>query len=144
MKRGLSGRLALDTSTLIELMFSTPSGIVLKEALKEGLVEACTTELSIAELRYVLCRRLGLAESNERIEKLLVSGYITVEDISTLIIDASRYKCERTISLADCFCLVLAHKSFCSCLFARKEKELAKEMQKKPFDIEVLFLEDYR
>jgi len=136
--------LALDTSALIELTFSTPAGLKLKEALKNGLVEAHTTELSIAELRYILCRRLGQTESNERIDKLLASGYISIEDTGSLIKDASKYKCERAISLADCFCLALARKSFSKALFAKKEKDLIKEMRKKPFNIEILFLEDYK
>lgn len=144
MKKGLSGRLALDTSALIDLTFLTPAGFKLKEALKGGLVEAYTTELSIAELRYILCRRLGLIESNERADKLLASGYISVEDTHLLINDASRYKCERAISLADCFCLALARKSFCRALFAKEEKDLVREMQRKPFDVEILFLEDYK
>lgn len=143
MKKELSGRLVLDTSVLIELIFSTLSGLKLKQALKNGLVEAHTTELHIAELRYILCRRLGLTESSERIDKLLASGYITVEDISPLILDASKYKCERAISLTDCFCLASAPKPFYSAIFARREKDLLKEMQRKPFDREIIFLEDY-
>jgi hypothetical protein len=67
------------------------------------------------------------------VDKLLASRYISVEDTHPLINEASKYKCERTISLADCFCLA----------FARKEKDLVKEMQRKPFDVEILFLEDY-
>jgi len=143
MKRDLSGRLVLDTSALIELIFSTSTGLKLKKALIDGLAEACTTELNIAELRYILCRTLGLIESNEKVDKLLASGYITVEGTSSLILDASKFKCERAISLTDSFCLALAHKSFYSALFARREKDLVKEMQKKPFDVEILFLEDY-
>jgi len=143
MKRDLSGRLALDASALIELTFSTPTGLKLREALKSGAVEAHTTELGISELRYVLCRSLGYTESNERVDKLSASGYIAIEDTSPLIIDASKYKCERAISLADCFCLALAHNLFCTALFARREKDLVGEMQRKPLDIEILFLEDY-
>jgi len=144
MKKELSGRLSLDTSAMIELMFSTPTGLELKEALRNGSVEAYTTELHIAELRYILCRRLGSTESNERVDKLLASGYITTEDTSPLILDASAYKCERAISLADCFCLALAHRSLCRATFARREKDLAAEMQRKSFDIEIIFLEDYK
>jgi len=78
MKRDLSGRLALDTSALIEVIFSTPAAFKLKEILKGGLVEAHTTKFNIAEMRCILCRRVGLAESNERVGKLLASGYISV------------------------------------------------------------------
>lgn len=143
MKKGLSGRLALDTSALIELIFASAGGLRLKEALKGGLVEGYTTEISITELRYILCRRLGLAESNERTDKLLASGYISIEDTLPIIKDTSRYKCERAISLADCFCLALTHKTACCALFAKREKDLITEMQKKPFDVEILFLKDY-
>lgn len=143
MKKGLSGRLALDTSVLIELMFASPAGLKLKEALKDAVIEAYTTELNIAELKYILCRKIGLTESTERVNKLLASGYVSIEDTMPLVDAASKYKCERTISLADCFCLALAHKTSCNTLFARREKELIKEMKKKTFNVKILFLEDY-
>jgi len=91
----------------------------------------------------VLCRRLSLAESSERVDKLLESGYLVIGDTYSLIYSASRYKCERAVSLADCFCLALAHRSSCSALFAGREKDLVEEIQRKPFDVEILFLEDY-
>ena len=144
MKGDLSGQYALDTSALIELMFSTTPGLKLKEAMKDTSVEASTTEIHIAELRYILCRRLGPVNSNECVDKLLASGYVAVEETSSLILEASKIKCERAISLADCFCLALAKKLFCRALFARREIDLAKEMKKKPFEIETRFLEDYR
>jgi len=144
MKRDLSGRLALDASALIELVFSTPAGLKLREALKNEAIEAYTTEIGIAELRYVLCRRLGPVESRERVDKLLASGYIAIEDTATLIDDASKYKCERALSLADCFTLALAYKDYCSALFARREDELIQEIKRSPLETDVLFLEDYR
>jgi len=143
MKRGLSGRLAIDASALIELVFSTASGLKLKEALEKDLIVAYTTELGIAELMYIICRKRGLKESKQRVDKLLASGYIQVEDASPLLEDAARLKCEKPISLADCFCLALAHKNGLTALFARRETDLTKEMRKKPFDVKVLFLEDY-
>jgi len=143
MKGDLRGRLALDTSALIELIFSTKSGLKLKEAMKDLSVEASTTELHVAELRYILCRRLGLVSSKERVDKLLASGYVTVEETSPLILDASEYKCKRAISLADCFCLALAKKSFGGAVFARRESDLSREMTKEQFDVEIIFLEDY-
>ena len=144
MKGDLSGKLALDASALIELVFSTPTGLKLRKALEKEVVEAYTSELGIAELRYVLCRRLGWTESENRVDKLLASGYVRVEGMSLLIKEASKYKCERAISLADCFCLALARKNSCKSLFARREVDLTKEMQKKTFDVEILFLEDYK
>jgi predicted nucleic acid-binding protein len=143
MRRDLKGRLSLDTSTLIELLYSTKVGLKLREAMKELLIDPLTTELHVAELRYILCRRLGTESSKEKVDKLLASGYITVEEMSSLILDASEYKCKRAISLADCFCLALAKKSFGGAIFARRESELVEEMTKEQFDVEIIFLEDY-
>jgi len=143
MKRDLSGSLVLDASALIEAMFLSPMGSRLVEALEKNLVIAYATEFNIAELRYIACRKLGLIESKERVDKLLASGFIHVEETSFLIEEAARLKCERAISLADCFCLALARRFACRALFARREGDLVKEMRKKPFDVEILFLEDF-
>ena len=142
MKQGLKGRLAIDTSALIELIYCGAPGQNLKKALESDVVEAWTSEIAIAELRYVLCRRLGCRESNERVNKLLASGYLKVEDTLTVINEASKTKCGRAISLPDCFTIALAQKIEGSALFARKEQDLTKEMQKKPFEVKIIFLED--
>lgn len=144
MKRDLSGSLVLDASALIEALFFSPMGLRLVEALERNLVIAYTTEPNIAELRYIACRKLGLVGSKERVDKLLASGYIHVEETSFLIDEAARLKCERALSLADCFCLALARRFACRALFARREGDLTKEMRKKPFDVEIVFLEDYK
>ncbi len=141
-KLDLKGKLAIDTSALIELVYCDAPGQKLKEALKSDLVEAWTTELAIAELRYILCRKLGWRESSEKVNKLLASGYIKVEDTLKLIDEASKIKCRRAISLPDCFTLALAHEITGNALFARKEQDLTAEMQRKPFDVRILFLED--
>jgi predicted nucleic acid-binding protein len=141
-KLDLKGKLAIDTSALIELVYCDALGQKLKEALKSDLVEAWTTELAIAELRYILCRKLGWRESSEKVNKLLASGYIKVEDTLKLINEASKIKCRRAISLPDCFTLALAHEITGNALFARKEQDLTAEMQRKPFDVRILFLED--
>jgi predicted nucleic acid-binding protein len=142
MKPDLKGKLAVDTSALIELIYCDAPGQKLKKALESDLVEAWTTELAVAELRYVLCRKLGWHQSTERVNKLLASGYIKVEDTLKLINQASKTKCRRDISLPDCFTLALAHQMAGNALFARKEQDLTDEMQKEPFEVNILFLED--
>jgi predicted nucleic acid-binding protein len=127
---------------LIELIYCDELGQKLQKALESDLVEAWTTELTVAELRYVLCRKLGWHESTERVNKLLSSGYIKVEDTLKLINQASKTKCRRAISLPDCFTLALAHQIAGNALFARKEQDLTAEMQKEPFEINILFLEN--
>lgn len=138
----LKGKLAIDTSALIELIHSDAPGQKLKEALKNELIEAWTTELAITELRYILCRKFGWAESNGRVNMLLASGYIKVEDTLKLINEASKLKCRRAISLPDCFTLSLAIEINGNALFARREQDLAAEMQREPFEVTILFLEN--
>jgi predicted nucleic acid-binding protein len=121
-----------------------PLGVLFKDFLKSGVVEAFVSEVAVAELRYVICRKHGWAVSSKRVDDLLKSGYFRVEASSFLIEDVARLKCERALSLADCFCLALARRFAFGALFARREDDLVKEMWKKPLDVEVLFLEDYK
>ena len=143
MRRELRGAYAADTGTLLELVYGTPSGERLREAMLDESIEVVTHELAIAELRYVLCRNMGKEKAKARVEKLLSSGYLLVEDISELIETAADYKCERAISLPDCFTLSLGKERSLKVLFAGRERELADEMERTPFDIEIQFLEDY-
>jgi predicted nucleic acid-binding protein len=109
--------------------------------LESDIIKAWTTELAVAELKYILCRNLGWQESNERANKLLASGYVKVEDTFALVNEASKIKCQRAISLPDCFTLALAQKIVGGALFARKEQDLTREMRKKPFEMNIVFLE---
>jgi hypothetical protein len=138
----LEGSLVFDASSLIELVFSTARGSKLMKLMIDEEIEVHATEVAIAELGYVLCRRVGKEEARNRIDKLLSSGYVAVESISPLIESASEYKCDRAISLPDCFSMSLAKRLSLPVLFAIREKELAKEIEKHPFDVEILFLED--
>ena len=71
MMKDLKGKLAIDTSALIELIYCDNLGQKLKKALETEIVDAYTTELAIAELRYILCRKLGWQQSEEGVNKLL-------------------------------------------------------------------------
>ena len=138
----MKGKLAVDASALIELVYCEAQGQKLKQALENDLVEAWTTELALTELRYILCRKLGWSESSKRANKLLASGYFKVEDTLKLMNEAAKLKCCRAISLPDCFTIALAQEISGTALFARKEQDLTTEMQRKPFDIDVLFLDN--
>jgi len=65
MRRELAGSMAFDTSTLLELVFSTPLGLKLKEALLAEKIIGHTSEYNVFELEYVLCRRLGWARAKK-------------------------------------------------------------------------------
>ena len=96
----------------------------MKQALEDDSVQAWTTELALTELRYILCRRIGWAESSKRVNKLLESGYLTVEDTQKLVNEAAKIKCCRAISLPDCFTIALAKKIGGNALFARKRARI--------------------
>ena len=138
----MKGKLAVDASALIELTYGRAPGQKLKQALEKDAVEAWTTELAITELRYILCRKLGWTESDRRVNKLLESGYLKVENTRKLVNAAAKLKCCRAISLPDCFSIALAQKIGGSALFARTEKDLAAEMQRETFKVEVIFLDE--
>ncbi|MBO3753316.1 MAG: PIN domain-containing protein [Candidatus Brockarchaeota archaeon] len=113
----------------------------MKEAIKSETVYGNISELCVAEVGYVFCRKLGGREARVRIKNLLDSGYFFVHDDSELIEHAAEYKCKRSLSLADCFTLALAKKIDVPALFA--EAELIREISSEPFDVEILFLEDF-
>ncbi len=48
----------------------------------------------------------------------------------------------RAISLVDCFTLALGEEMEVPVMFAVKERELVREIRRKPFKIPVIFLED--
>lgn len=52
------------------------------------------------------------------------------------------FKCERAVSPADYSCIATAKLAGAKAVFARKEKELTREIERKPFDVEMLFLEE--
>jgi len=135
--------MVFDAGVLIELLFSTPGGVLIREALLKGDVFGYATELAIVEAKYILCRKLGWKEAAERIDRLILSGFIQVEDIGPLCERAAELKCKMAIALPDCFTLSLAGMLSIPALFARREHELVRELDRASLDIEVLFLEDF-
>ena len=110
MKRELAGSLVFDASAVLDLLYSTRGGVKIREALKSEKVSARITEVNLAEVMYVLCRRLGSKEAEKRVEALLESRYLDVHPASGLLRASAEYKCARKISLADCFGIALAQK----------------------------------
>ncbi|MEM3684043.1 MAG: PIN domain-containing protein [Conexivisphaerales archaeon] len=143
MKRELTGSMVFDTSALLEMLFSTPYRVKAREALKSHSLSLRVCDITMAEAEYVLCKRLGEDEAHDRITNLLKSGYVDVYPDSELIEDAAEYKCKRSLSLLNCFSLALAKRKGTPVVFARREKELEDEMSKKPFDVDILFLEEF-
>jgi len=125
------------------MVFSSEMGREIVKLLINDIILAYTTEIALTELEYILCRRIGIREARDRVNKLLKSGYVNVIETSKLRELAAEYKCRRAISLADSFLLALSKYLKIPALFARREKELIKEIEREPFDVIILFLEDY-
>jgi len=66
---------------------------------------------------------------------------IQVYSTTDLAIQTGKIKCEKAISIVDCSCIAIAKPANAKAVFARKEKELAREIERKPFDVEITFLE---
>ena len=58
-----------------------------------------------------------------------------------LYANAAEIKCERALALGDCYTIANAKVTGSIALFAFQEEELKSEMERKPFDVEILFIE---
>jgi len=140
--RGLRGNLALDSSVLIEYLMGTKTGEILREyfeTLKPEEKVGCSL-LTISEVFYVLCRLRGARFAEEKINDMLASRVLDIYGSTEVAIRAGKIKCERNISLADCSCIAVAEMTNAKAVFAEREKELVKEMERKPFNVEIIFL----
>ena len=141
-RKEIRGKIAFDTSILLEQLLSTKRGIIIKDYVVRGEIIPYITEITLTETLYVLCRHIGWNRAKEKVKLLVDSGFFIVEDLEHVREHAAQYKCKRRISLADCFTLGLAKYISAPALFTFKEKEIIEENSKEPFDIEIIFLDD--
>lgn len=142
--RGLRGNIALDSSALIEYLMGTKAGETIKEyfeTLKPEETANCSI-LAISEIFYILCRLKGVAFAEEKIDDMIKSQVLRIYNTTELAIETGKIKCERAVSIADCSCIATGKLSNAKAVFARKEKELIKEIERKPFDVEIIFLKE--
>lgn len=93
--------------------------------------------VTLTEIFYVLCRQKGEKSAKESVELIKKSVKIELEfNIREL---AGKYKCERALSLADCYVLATAKLNSAIAVF-KKEQELEDELSKKSFDISIVLL----
>ena len=136
---------------------SVHSGVLLAHFLGEDLGEVVRSHilpprnrsvycsrLAISELFYMLCRRKGEQLARELTSTLLKTNYVSVLSSDDLDMEAGHYKCSRAISLADCYVLSVAKMMSAAAVFAKREEDLRKEIGRHPFDVKLLFLEDFR
>ncbi len=132
------GSYSIDTSVLIELLSGTTLGMVVLDSIWK--LELYTTPINICEAEYVLCRIVGFEKSRGKIEALVKSNFVSIVPAEEVIHRAALIKCQRAVALPDCFTIALAEHLNVRAMFAYPEKELLREIERKPFDVEILFL----
>jgi len=138
----LRGSVTLDTSAIVEYLTGTELGRIIKEYFETLKAEErvyCSL-YSISELFYVLCRLKGSEYAAKKIDDMLTSNVIEVNNTTKMALEAGKLKCERAVSIGDCSCIATAKVTKSQAVFSQKEKELLKEMKRKPFDVKILFL----
>lgn len=124
------------------MLAGTDIGEIIENLLIEGRLEAYSSYVNVTEAEYIICRKIGHELARMKVQNLIDSNFIEFIEVEPLIHIASRIKCDRSIALADCFCIAVAETTTSTALFRFKEKELTKEMKKKPFEVQTRFLED--
>ena len=142
----LQGNTTLDTSAMIEFLIGSDLGEIIRDYLENlDAEESVHNSLySISEMYYVLNRLKGDEFATESLERILDSNIINVNSTLEMAIEAGRLKSERAISIADCSCLSTAKITDSKAVFARREKEIAREMKRKSFGVEMVFLDDFK
>jgi predicted nucleic acid-binding protein len=142
MKKEPSGNIAFDTGTLIEIVSGSEYGAYAKKLLQEGLVKGFVNEMNLGELRYMVCRASGAQKSEDAIKDIRDCGYFTISRAEECLTQAAMIKCARAISFLDCFPISLGETLGIPVLFATRECELQKEIKRRQFETEFLFLDE--
>jgi predicted nucleic acid-binding protein len=137
----LQGNLAVDTSVWIEYFLGTAKGNQFLHYLKNSTSNQIYISLStLAEVYYVICRIKGENLAQQTVQLLKSVKNLIIDNTETLTELGGSLKCKRAIALADCLNIALAQKYNCSALFAMKEAELKKEINRESFPVEIIFL----
>ncbi len=133
-------RLSLDSSVLLAYLLGEKLGERARMVLEDENRRLFLPHTAVSEAYYILCRKRGARYADGVVSLFLEGNY--AETLSSAEIDmvAGKYKCERSISLADCYVLASAKLRNASALFAQRDSDLLKEMEKRGFDVEICFL----
>jgi uncharacterized protein len=136
----LEGALTLDSSVLVEMLDGSETGSKVSKQLEQGKFSAHTSYVNLAEAGYVLCRRIGHERAISAVRALVGSSVLAIEEGADIHMLVARLKCERAISLADCYTLAVSETTGTRPVFAKREKDLDLEMSRKALLFEPLFL----
>ena len=136
----LKGNLAFDSSVLVEIFSDSELGNLVFARLQDEEVVSHTSWVNLAEATYVTCRKLGHEKARAAAKDLLDSGFINLQEDIRIHTLASGIKCDRAISLADCYTFAVADVTGSVPVFAKAETELTREIKKRPFEPPPVFL----
>jgi hypothetical protein len=137
--------LSIDSGVILAYYLGEDLGQVVRDHIFEATGrEVFHNRLCVAELCYVLCRRRGITLAAEYTKSYIDAEHSTLTSSDDVDVTAATYKCERAISLADCYVIAVAKLKLATALFARHEDDLDEETRRKPFDVPIVFLEDLK
>jgi predicted nucleic acid-binding protein len=134
------GSVALDSSVLIELIGGTEKGAAVLEALSSRRSTSHVSWVNIMETEYIVCRKVGHDRARKSVKALLESGFLRIDDNPLVHQTAASIKCQRAISIVDCYTFAVAEVTSSVPIFASEEAEIVREMKKKRFDTQPVFL----
>ena len=117
--------IVLDTGIIIEYLNEKPTQ--LQEWLNSNIflderqINLHSSEITHAELFYILCRKKSPEFARQTIEN--VQQYLTFHNELILTETAGRIKCAQSIALADCFTIATGIYLHCPILF-KEESEM--------------------
>ena len=141
-RHALPEALSIDSGVVLAYLLGEESGQIARDEILSREKGVYVSRVAVSELFYVLCRRRGERYAREVVEVLLAGGRPAVASSDEVDIEAGRYKCGRSVSLADCYVLAVAKVLKAAAVFGKREDDLARELRRKPFDVDVVFLED--
>jgi len=137
----LQGNLAVDTSVWIEFFLGTTEGNQFLQYLEKPTSNQIYISLAtLAEVYYIICRLKGGNLAKQTVKLLRAIKNLVIDNTESLTELGGSIKCKRAIALTDCLNIALAQKYNCSALFAVKEAELQKEIDRKSFSVKIIFL----
>jgi len=134
---------SLDSGVLIEMLLGTAFGRMMSGSLlSDSPITACTCHFNLSEAEYVLSRMLDRTRARMKVDNLVRSNYINLTDTAKLYANAAEIKCERALALGDCYTIANAKVTGSTALFAFREEQLNREIKRKPFDVQIKFIDD--
>ncbi len=122
-----SERMVLDTGVLMDILDGNNESLYNK--IIHNSVDTYISRISLTELTYVVCRKIGGESGRRVINNLLASNLVKVvsqEEVHNL---AAEFKCRYSISIGDCYSLGLA-KLMEVPVYFRPEKEIILILEK--------------